>query len=56
MSFEQISYLAQIVASVGVIVSLIFVALQIQTQYGRAPAQRAQFHDGAMDRDPHGHR
>src|SRR6478735_1305359 len=30
MSFEQISYLAQIVASVAVIVSLIFVALQIK--------------------------
>lgn len=30
MSFEQISYLAQIVASVGVIVSLVFVGLQIK--------------------------
>ena len=30
MSFEQLSYLAQIVASVGVIASLIFVALQIK--------------------------
>ncbi len=30
MSFEQISYLAQIVASLGVIVSLIFVGLQIR--------------------------
>src|SRR5262249_8246662 len=30
MSFEQISYLAQIVASIGVIVSLIFVGLQIR--------------------------
>jgi hypothetical protein len=30
MSFEQISYLAQIVASVGVIVSLIFVGVQIR--------------------------
>ena len=29
MSFEQISYLAQIVASIGVVVSLIFVGLQI---------------------------
>jgi hypothetical protein len=29
MSFEQISYLAQIVASAGVVVSLIFVGLQI---------------------------
>jgi hypothetical protein len=30
MSFEQISYLAQIVASVGVVVSFIFVGLQIR--------------------------
>ena len=30
MSFEQISYLAQIVASIGVVASLIFVALQIK--------------------------
>src|SRR6202795_3241659 len=30
MSFEQISYLAQIFASVGVVVSLIFVGLQIR--------------------------
>jgi hypothetical protein len=30
MSFEQISYLAQIVASVGVLASLIFVGLQIR--------------------------
>jgi hypothetical protein len=30
MSFEQISYLAQIVASIGVIISLIFVGLQIR--------------------------
>jgi hypothetical protein len=30
MSFEQLSYLAQIVASVAVIVSLIFVGLQIK--------------------------
>jgi hypothetical protein len=34
MSFEQISYLAQIVASVGVIASLIFVALQIKQNTG----------------------
>src|SRR6266480_7069279 len=34
MSFEQISYLAQIVASVGVIVSLIFVSLQIKHNTG----------------------
>src|SRR4051794_23488802 len=30
MSFEQISYLAQIVASTGVVMSLIFVGLQIR--------------------------
>jgi hypothetical protein len=30
MSFEHISYLAQIVASVAVVASLIFVALQIK--------------------------
>jgi hypothetical protein len=34
MSFEQLSYLAQIVASVGVIASLIFVALQIKHNTG----------------------
>src|SRR6266446_9079797 len=34
MSFEQISYLAQIVASIGVIVSLIFVGLQIRQNTG----------------------
>ena len=34
MSFEQISYLAQMVASVGVIVSLIFVGLQIRQNTG----------------------
>src|SRR5580765_1086927 len=34
MSFEQISYLAQIVASVGVIMSLIFVGLQIRQNTG----------------------
>jgi hypothetical protein len=34
MSFEQLSYLAQIVASVGVIASLIFVALQIKQNTG----------------------
>src|SRR5438094_10085437 len=34
MSFEQISYLAQIVASIGVIVSLIFVGLQIRHNTG----------------------
>ncbi len=34
MSFEQISYLAQIVASIGLIVSLIFVGLQIRQNTG----------------------
>src|SRR6185295_9358138 len=34
MSFEQISYLAQIIASVGVVVSLIFVGLQIRQNTG----------------------
>jgi hypothetical protein len=34
MSFEQLSYLAQMVASVGVIASLIFVALQIRQNTG----------------------
>jgi hypothetical protein len=34
MSFEQLSYLAQIVASLGVIVSLIFVGLQIRQNTG----------------------
>ena len=34
MSFEKLSYLAQIVASVGVIVSLLFVGLQIRQNTG----------------------
>jgi len=34
MSIEQLSYLAQIVASVGVVASLIFVALQIKQNTG----------------------
>src|SRR3954468_10778610 len=34
MSFEKLSYLAQIVASIGVIVSLIFVGLQIRQNTG----------------------
>src|SRR5260370_39146458 len=34
MSFEQLSYLAQVVASIGVIVSLIFVGLQIKHNTG----------------------
>jgi hypothetical protein len=46
MSFEQISYLAQIVASVGVVVSLIFVGLQIK-QNTRA-LQRAE-HNSTME-------
>src|SRR6184192_572341 len=46
MSFEQISYLAQIVASVGVIVSLVFVGLQIQ-QNTRA-LQRTE-HNSTME-------
>src|SRR6201995_2828030 len=46
MSFEQISYLAQIVASVGVIVSLIFVGLQIK-QNTRA-LQRTE-HNSTME-------
>src|SRR5882757_709373 len=41
MSFEQLSYLAQMVASVGVIVSLIFVGLQIRRN------------TGALQRDEH---
>ena len=41
MSFEQISYLAQTVASVGVVVSLIFVGLQIRQN------------TGALQRDEH---
>ncbi len=45
MSFEQISYLAQIVASVAVVASLIFVALQIK-QNTRA-LQRAE-HNSTM--------
>jgi hypothetical protein len=46
MSFEQISYLAQIVASIGVIASLIFVGLQIK-QNTRA-LQRAE-HNSTME-------
>ena len=46
MSFEQISYLAQIVASIGVILSLIFVGLQIK-QNTRA-LQRAE-HNSTME-------
>src|SRR6476659_8725953 len=46
MSFEQISYLAQIVASIGVVISLIFVGLQIR-QNTRA-LQRAE-HNSTME-------
>src|SRR6476659_11105548 len=46
MSFEQISYLAQIVASAGVVVSFIFVGLQIK-QNTRA-LQRAE-HNSTME-------
>jgi hypothetical protein len=45
MSFEQISYLAQIVASVGVVVSLIFVGLQIRQNTG---ALQRKEHNSAM--------
>src|SRR5436305_11474558 len=45
MSFEQISYLAQIVASVGVIVSLIFVGLQIKQNTG---ALQREEHNSTM--------
>ena len=55
MSFEQISYLAQIVASVGVGLSLIFVGSQIRQNTG-ALQRNEQNHDGAMDGDPHGRR
>ena len=41
MSLEQLSYLAQIIASVGVIASLIFVGLQIK------------HNTGALERDEH---
>jgi hypothetical protein len=34
MSFEQLSYLAQVVASLAVILSLIFVAFQIRQNTG----------------------
>ncbi len=46
MSFEQISYLAQIVASLGVIVSLIFVGLQIRQN--TAALQRNE-HNSTME-------
>ncbi len=46
MSFEQLSYLAQIVASIGVIVSLIFLALQIK--HNTAALQRNE-HNSTME-------
>jgi hypothetical protein len=46
MSFEQISYLAQIVASVGVIVPLVFVGLQIRQN--TAALQRNE-HNSTME-------
>jgi len=46
MSFEQISYLAQIVASAGVIVSLVFVGLQIKQN--TAALQRNE-HNSTME-------
>ena len=46
MSFEQLSYLAQIVASIGVVVSLIFVASQIK--HNTAALQRNE-HNSTME-------
>ena len=46
MSFEQLSYLAQIVASIGVIVSLIFLASQIE--HNTAALQRNE-HNSTME-------
>ena len=46
MSFEQLAYLAQIVASVGVIVSLIFVSLQIRQNTG---ALQRNEHNSTME-------
>src|SRR6476646_3173346 len=46
MSFEKISYLAQIVASVGVVVSLIFVGLQIRQNTG---ALQRNEHNSTME-------
>ena len=45
MSLEQLSYLAQIVASVGVIASLIFVGLQIRRNTG---ALQREEHNSTM--------
>src|SRR3954465_12675862 len=46
MTFEQISYLAQIVASIGVVVSLIFVGLQIRHNTG---ALQREEHNSTME-------
>jgi hypothetical protein len=46
MSFEQLSYLAQMVASIGVIVSLIFVGLQIRQNTG---ALQRNEHNSTME-------
>jgi len=46
MSIEQLSYLAQMVASVGVIVSLIFVGLQIRQNTG---ALQRNEHNSTME-------
>ena len=46
MSFEQLSYLAQIVASIGVIVSLIFLASQIK--HNTAALERNE-HNSTME-------
>src|SRR3954463_2465202 len=46
MTFEQISYLAQIVASIGVVVSLIFVGLQIKHNTG---ALQREEHNSTME-------
>ena len=46
MSLEQLSYLAQLVASVGVIVSLIFVGLQIRQNTG---ALQRNEHNSTME-------
>src|SRR6476659_3079985 len=46
MSFEQISYLAQIIASIGVVVSLIFVGLQIRHNTG---ALQREEHNSTME-------
>src|SRR6478609_9482343 len=46
MSFEQLSYLAQIVASIGVVVSLIFLASQIKHNTG---ALQRNEHNSTME-------